>query len=537
MVKEEDAIRKFVVKQLQQCSDLSALTLGILRKRYLEQVGRESLNMKDRQSMKKIVEEELLKMQVSSDDEPLVKFVAPPKIESKRKRVDDDGDEGLENKVVGRTKRSRLDETSPDSPDSGIEKAMNEAGQKEEQAGSDHTDEDNEEEQEKKSTMKTVTQQKQNKRGGKQSSKGRDNKKKKKPEKRWNKVESEEEEDDELDDSDEEGGKQNTAKKVEKKKKDEDSASEEETSDKPTKNYSSESVSNSEDERGKSKKMKKRKEIRKKKPLETDAVKEVERQVFGSSSESEDEKNESTKTRKRSSSESEATAESEEEKDKREDAADLSSKEMENNEKKQKLQENQEEEANDSDSSSLPSLEDEEEQEKDKKEGKQKSVTKKKLREEGESATRGKDEENKAVSRLKRYIALCGVRRNYKKLLDGCRSVKAKVAVLKKELEELGVEGQPSIEKCKKARLKREEAQELAELDVSNIIATQGRPKRRAASAVWPPPQNVSPPPFAYKRVVDSDSDSGDSHTNKGHKKATAWGNLQGIISDDGESD
>ncbi len=37
------------------------------------------------------------------------------------------------------------------------------------------------------------------------------------------------------------------------------------------------------------------------------------------------------------------------------------------------------------------------------------------------------------------------------------------------------VPGQPSIEKCKKARLKREEAQELAELDVSNIIATQGK--------------------------------------------------------------
>lgn len=51
------------------------------------------------------------------------------------------------------------------------------------------------------------------------------------------------------------------------------------------------------------------------------------------------------------------------------------------------------------------------------------------------------DDENKAVSRLKRYISLCGVRRNYKKLLEGCRSVKAKVAVLKKELEELGVEG------------------------------------------------------------------------------------------------
>lgn len=34
--------------------------------------------------------------------------------------------------------------------------------------------------------------------------------------------------------------------------------------------------------------------------------------------------------------------------------------------------------------------------------------------------------------------------------------------------------GNPSIEKCKKARMKREETQELAALDVSNIIATQG---------------------------------------------------------------
>lgn len=55
------------------------------------------------------------------------------------------------------------------------------------------------------------------------------------------------------------------------------------------------------------------------------------------------------------------------------------------------------------------------------------------------------DDENKAVTRLKRYIALCGVRRNYKKLFEGCHSVKAKVSVLKKELEELGVEGQSSL--------------------------------------------------------------------------------------------
>lgn len=34
--------------------------------------------------------------------------------------------------------------------------------------------------------------------------------------------------------------------------------------------------------------------------------------------------------------------------------------------------------------------------------------------------------------------------------------------------------GKPSVERCKKIRMKREEAQELAELDVNNIISTQG---------------------------------------------------------------
>lgn len=49
---------------------------------------------------------------------------------------------------------------------------------------------------------------------------------------------------------------------------------------------------------------------------------------------------------------------------------------------------------------------------------------------------------NKAVVRLKHFIFLCGVRRNYKKLLEGRSSVRSQVAVLKKELEDLGIEGQ-----------------------------------------------------------------------------------------------
>uniref|UniRef100_A0A3Q1H6M6 Histone chaperone domain-containing protein n=1 Tax=Anabas testudineus TaxID=64144 RepID=A0A3Q1H6M6_ANATE len=142
-------------------------------------------------------------------------------------------------------------------------------------------------------------------------------------------------------------------------------------------------------------------------------------------------------------------------------------------------------------------------------------------------------DDNKAIVRLKRYIALCGVRRNYKKLFSDCRSIRAKVAVLKKELEDLGVDGKPTIEKCKKVRMKRDEAQELADLDVSNIIATKGRPKRRGASA-WQ--EQHDPPTSTYQRTLDSGSDE-ENDTQRGRRRATDWDNLQGIISDDADSD
>ncbi|XP_054891256.1 HIRA-interacting protein 3 isoform X4 [Poeciliopsis prolifica] len=184
----------------------------------------------------------------------------------------------------------------------------------------------------------------------------------------------------------------------------------------------------------------------------------------------------------------------------------------------------------DSDSSSLPSLDE------DKKSNPVKNTnvkTKKKTKKTDEKNCCPKDED-KAVVRLKRYIALCGVRRNYKKLLDGCRSTRSKVAVLKKELEDLGLRGNPSIEKCKKIRLKREEAQELAELDVDNIISTEGRPRRRGTSAM----QVHKEPPSSYQRTLNSDSDSDqENNAPKGRRKISEWANLHGIISDDADTE
>ncbi|XP_077590773.1 HIRA-interacting protein 3 isoform X2 [Stigmatopora nigra] len=192
----------------------------------------------------------------------------------------------------------------------------------------------------------------------------------------------------------------------------------------------------------------------------------------------------------------------------------------------------------DSDSPSLPSSEDEQQPKKKEKqanknkENDQDLENKKSAKKDKEGARPKEKADDKTIVRLKRYISLCGVRRNYKSLLGRCKSVRSMVAVLKKELEDLGVSGQPSIEKCKKARLKRENARELAELDARNIIKSEGRPKRRAALAR--PEQSV----FTYHRSVNSDSDSNqEGNTCQGNKRTSDWANLKGIISDDASSE
>ncbi|KAK5885169.1 hypothetical protein CesoFtcFv8_018905 [Champsocephalus esox] len=184
---------------------------------------------------------------------------------------------------------------------------------------------------------------------------------------------------------------------------------------------------------------------------------------------------------------------------------------------------------NDSDSS-LTSLDEEQNNGKETAADKKKKATKKV--EKKEKIASGPKGDDTSVVRLKRYITLCGVRLNYKKVLQDCHSVRSQVAVLKKQLEDLGVAGQPSIKKCRKIKMKREDTQELADLDVSNIIATEGRPKRRGTSA-WKERQDS--PSSTYLRTVNSGSDSDEENKpNRGRKRL--WANLQGIISDDADS-
>ncbi|XP_011233191.1 HIRA-interacting protein 3 isoform X2 [Ailuropoda melanoleuca] len=140
------------------------------------------------------------------------------------------------------------------------------------------------------------------------------------------------------------------------------------------------------------------------------------------------------------------------------------------------------------------------------------------------SGRRGED--HPAVMRLKRYIRACGAHRNYKKLLGPCRSHKERLSVLRAELEALGMKGNPSLEKCRALKEQREEAAEVASLDVTNIISGSGRPRRRTA---WNPSGEADPPGELYRRTLGSEDE-------QPRAPPPDWSHMRGIISSDGES-
>ncbi|XP_012319963.2 HIRA-interacting protein 3 [Aotus nancymaae] len=144
----------------------------------------------------------------------------------------------------------------------------------------------------------------------------------------------------------------------------------------------------------------------------------------------------------------------------------------------------------------------------------------------GKAGLGRRGEDHPAVMRLKRYIRACGAHRNYKKLLGSCRSHKERLSVLRAELEALGMKGNPSLEKCRALKEQREEAAEVAALDVANIISASGRPRRRTA---WNPLGEAVPPGELYQRTLDSEEE-------RPRPAPPDWSHMRGIISSDGES-
>ena len=78
------------------------------------------------------------------------------------------------------------------------------------------------------------------------------------------------------------------------------------------------------------------------------------------------------------------------------------------------------------------------------------------------------------IERLKGYINKCGVRKVWKRELYDLNE-KAQIARLDAILRELGMEGRPTLEKCKAIKERREFEEELRALDPQNVLLTKLR--------------------------------------------------------------
>ncbi|RCI07104.1 hypothetical protein CU098_002041, partial [Rhizopus stolonifer] len=94
------------------------------------------------------------------------------------------------------------------------------------------------------------------------------------------------------------------------------------------------------------------------------------------------------------------------------------------------------------------------------------------------------DKNEEAIKRLKGFINKCGVRKVWSRELKDCKSARAEIEKLKSMLQELGVDGRPTNEKCEAVKKERELKAEFDSLDASNIINNEeeessGRRTRR----------------------------------------------------------
>lgn len=125
--------------------------------------------------------------------------------------------------------------------------------------------------------------------------------------------------------------------------------------------------------------------------------------------------------------------------------------------------------------------------------------------------------DDKRIKTLKKYIRTAGIHvKSYNDLWATCKSNAAKVRCLKELLEKNGVTGRPTLEKCKKLKLKNERLKDISELNTSNIISegrvTRARrnmdPKKESKTPETPTKQREARTTFKrIMSVVDSDSE------------------------------
>ncbi|CAG8627580.1 11521_t:CDS:10 [Paraglomus brasilianum] len=92
------------------------------------------------------------------------------------------------------------------------------------------------------------------------------------------------------------------------------------------------------------------------------------------------------------------------------------------------------------------------------------------------------DKDDTTIKNLKSYVLKCGVRKVWSRELKNL-SKKQQVSHLKSILNELGVHGRPTVEKCLQVRRTRELQAELNSMDVTNIIHDDEKQGRRTRAS------------------------------------------------------
>jgi hypothetical protein len=96
---------------------------------------------------------------------------------------------------------------------------------------------------------------------------------------------------------------------------------------------------------------------------------------------------------------------------------------------------------------------------------------------------KGKSDGEATIDRLKTYIFKCGVRKVWKKELDGL-STKQSIARLDEILRSLGMEGRPTLEKCSAIKERREFEEELKAVESNAVLPTRLRSRGAPTTSV-----------------------------------------------------
>lgn len=79
------------------------------------------------------------------------------------------------------------------------------------------------------------------------------------------------------------------------------------------------------------------------------------------------------------------------------------------------------------------------------------------------------------LSNLKEFARISGIKINFTRLFDGIRSTDDKCVLIRRILAQKGLQGEPTVAKCRQLKLDLQAKRESAELDKSVIIRAEGK--------------------------------------------------------------